>query len=147
MSSFVVTIAHRLSTIKNADQIIVMTGGRVVERASGDSTNSAHNQLLLREGAYANLVNAQRFRTEQERTSAATPEEGVGAPTSLDALTEKAQQLSTNEKPAFGALNRTRTGRSVASEILENRQQDLESGGGAKPHCSSFAFPLVVFLG
>ena len=110
-----------------------MTGGRIVERASGDASDSAHNHLLLREGAYASLVNAQRFRTEQER-SYATPEEGAGQPASIDALAqEKAQDFATNEKPAFGTLNRTRTGRSVASEILENRQHDLESGDGRKP--------------
>lgn len=42
-------IAHRLSTIQNADQIIVMKGGRIAERGS-------HKDLLEREGYYKNLL-------------------------------------------------------------------------------------------
>ncbi|GMU42940.1 MAG: ABC transporter ATP-binding protein/permease [Xanthomonadales bacterium] len=41
-------IAHRLSTVVGADQILVMDGGRVVERGT-------HEQLLEHEGAYAKL--------------------------------------------------------------------------------------------
>lgn len=42
-------IAHRLSTIRNADKIIVMEQGRVVEEGS-------HAQLMAGNGAYARLV-------------------------------------------------------------------------------------------
>lgn len=49
-TSFV--IAHRLSTIKNADQIIVMRDGDIVEFGN-------HKELLAKNGFYANLYNSQ----------------------------------------------------------------------------------------
>jgi len=49
-TSFV--IAHRLSTIRDADLIIVMNDGHVVE-------NGTHKQLLAKKGFYADLYNSQ----------------------------------------------------------------------------------------
>jgi ATP-binding cassette subfamily B protein len=45
-TSFVV--AHRLSTIRNADQVLVLENGRIVESGS-------HSQLLAEKGVYAAL--------------------------------------------------------------------------------------------
>jgi ATP-binding cassette subfamily B protein len=45
-------IAHRLSTIRDADLILVMESGRIVEQGT-------HASLLTRDGAYAALYNAQ----------------------------------------------------------------------------------------
>jgi ATP-binding cassette, subfamily B, multidrug efflux pump len=45
-------IAHRLSTIRNADSIVVMDQGRIVEQGS-------NADLLRRGGFYANLYNSQ----------------------------------------------------------------------------------------
>ncbi|MNE68608.1 putative multidrug export ATP-binding/permease protein [compost metagenome] len=50
-------IAHRLSTIKNADKIIVLDQGRVLEEGS-------HNELIAKEGLYYKLVNMQSFSAE-----------------------------------------------------------------------------------
>jgi ATP-binding cassette, subfamily B, bacterial MsbA len=48
----VFVIAHRLSTIKNADQILVMDHGRVIERGS-------HEELYAKGGVYHGLCNVQ----------------------------------------------------------------------------------------
>jgi len=48
----VVVIAHRLSTIRNADQIVVMNDGRIVEVGN-------HEQLMERKGNYFSLVKSQ----------------------------------------------------------------------------------------
>lgn len=56
-TSFV--IAHRLSTIKNADQIIVMKDGNIVEIGK-------HKQLLAKNGFYAELYYSQFEREVQE---------------------------------------------------------------------------------
>ncbi|MGA8681091.1 MAG: ABC transporter ATP-binding protein, partial [Acidimicrobiales bacterium] len=53
-------IAHRLSTVRDADLILVVDGGRIVERGS-------HEELLAAEGLYAEL-----YRTQFEHQAVAT---------------------------------------------------------------------------
>ena len=45
-------VAHRLSTVQNADIILVMKDGNIIEQGS-------HNELLLKKGFYYNLYNSQ----------------------------------------------------------------------------------------
>nr|WP_157528866.1 ABC transporter ATP-binding protein [Kibdelosporangium sp. MJ126-NF4] len=54
-----IVIAHRLSTIRAADQILVVEGGRIVERGT-------HTELLNRDGRYAELHNTQFARPASE---------------------------------------------------------------------------------
>ena len=54
-----ITIAHRLSTIKDADNIVVMAEGKVLEQGT-------HDELLAKEGAYFKLVDAQKLAQVKE---------------------------------------------------------------------------------
>ena len=55
-TSFV--IAHRLSTIKNADLILVMKDGDIIEQGN-------HNELMEKDGFYAKLYNSQWAQQEE----------------------------------------------------------------------------------
>lgn len=50
-------VAHRLSTVVNADSILVLKEGKIVERGT-------HNELLVRKGTYFNMWNREKDQTE-----------------------------------------------------------------------------------
>ena len=50
----IVVVAHRLSSIKNADNIIVLDDGKIVESGS-------HSSLISKDGFYTNLCRLQLF--------------------------------------------------------------------------------------
>jgi ATP-binding cassette subfamily B (MDR/TAP) protein 9 len=64
----VVIVAHRLSTIENADKIIVLDHGQIVEMGN-------HKELLRREGLYAHLVRKQMHgdSKDAEQTAVSAP--------------------------------------------------------------------------
>ncbi|MCB0104266.1 MAG: hypothetical protein KDE53_00085, partial [Caldilineaceae bacterium] len=59
-------IAHRLSTIRNADQILVINHGELIERGT-------HEELLANAGFYYNLYTSQFRATGRREGRSPTP--------------------------------------------------------------------------
>ncbi|KAL1792862.1 hypothetical protein ACET3X_009369 [Alternaria dauci] len=99
-----IVIAHRLSTIKNADNIVVMALGRIVEQGT-------HQELLDRKAVYASLVQA------QELTSKISPANRM---TLLDDPDSKTEGIANEEKLA---LLRTTTSAPTESAARKDEQE------------------------
>ncbi|SPO30387.1 probable Leptomycin B resistance protein pmd1 [Ustilago trichophora] len=125
-----ITIAHRLSTIKNADKIVVMGKGVILETGK-------HDELLALNGAYAQLVDAQKIRAkvvtqvseEIDDDEEAEPKfvaSNAQVPLATND-TEKAllREEAKAEMPA--GLEKSATRGSVASAILAQRQREQEA--------------------
>ncbi len=69
-TSFV--IAHRLSTIRNADQVLFVKDGQIIERGT-------HTELLAHRGAYYDLYMSQ-FRRQDQAESGGTPSQAAALP-------------------------------------------------------------------
>lgn len=61
----VIAIAHRLSTIKNADNIIVMNSGEIIEQGN-------HLELMALNGSYASMVRLQTVDSEDAGSTTST---------------------------------------------------------------------------
>jgi ATP-binding cassette subfamily B (MDR/TAP) protein 1 len=109
-----IVIAHRLSTIKGADNIVVMSRGRIVEQGT-------HDVLLQTKGAYFNLVEAQRIAAESEQKD---QEELVAS----DEMDQNLARVATKGEEHEDGLKlaRTQTGKSQSSIALANRKTEVE---------------------
>jgi ATP-binding cassette subfamily B protein len=79
-------IAHRLSTIVNADEIIVLSQGRIVERGT-------HTRLLAADGLYASMWNRQR-EAEAAREKLAQVGDSTPAPTPAVAADDDVEEAA-----------------------------------------------------
>ncbi len=113
-----ITIAHRLSTIKNADKIVVMGKGVILE-------SGTHDDLLQNVGGpYYNLVEAQRIRAKTDSAMAKQEEEEHALKRQLSPV----QNLRAEAKVEMPAgLDRTISAKSISSAILRQRKGDLEA--------------------
>ncbi len=117
-----VIIAHRLSTIKDADNIVVMSEGRIIEQGS-------HDELLEKKEAYYNLIEAQRIATKQESRN--QDEDPILSEKDDNLLrSEFAEEGSNSGKEADGEnlhalqLSKTQTNRTALRMALAKKRQE-----------------------
>jgi ATP-binding cassette, subfamily B (MDR/TAP), member 1 len=114
-----IVIAHRLSTIKTAENIVVMSEGRIVEQGT-------HDDLLERQSAYYSLVNAQQIG-DQSQQSAAEDEKAAMVEEELTRVaTSKSAPASAAPEDEKLALGRTNTSKSVSSQVLEKKGSEQD---------------------
>lgn len=101
-------IAHKLATVKAADNIAVMTNGKVVEQGN-------HSELLKQGGLYAAMVRAQDLGAEVER------------PETYEELNEGVDLKNDMENDVQTALDRPLTMQRTQSEdVLNDLQREIE---------------------
>ena len=119
-----VIIAHRLSTIKHADNIVVMSEGRIIEQGS-------HDELLKKKKAYYNLIEAQRIVTKQEsRNQDEDPilsekDDNLPRPEFFEKGSNSGKEA--HEEHLDLQLSKTETNRTASRVALAKKQQE-ESG-------------------
>lgn len=114
-----IVIAHRLSTIRDADNIVVMQTGRIVEQGT-------HNELLEMKSAYYNLVEAQRIAAEAENKNADDIPILDDKDPNLYRTPTQEKGEAFEEDPDDLKLGRTQTGKSASSMVLKNKQPEQE---------------------
>ncbi|KAK9480263.1 P-loop containing nucleoside triphosphate hydrolase protein [Lipomyces japonicus] len=100
-----IVIAHRLSTIKDADLIVVMSKGVIVEQGT-------HNELLDKQGMYYELVEAQKI----EKLKKPAGDENVDDDVASDGKMEYREDTNILD------ITRTKTRQSVSSLVVKDRK-------------------------
>ncbi|GKU07403.1 unnamed protein product [Fusarium langsethiae] len=98
-----IVIAHRLSTIKDADNIVVINSGQVVEQGS-------HDELLALNSHYARLIRAQNLAVAEQETQA-------------DMIVKEDPDVFDTDD-AMGRIMTAQTHKSLAVEGEESKSKD-----------------------
>lgn len=132
-----IAIAHRLATVRDADKILVIADGSVVE-------SGTHDELIALNGVYADLVQHQRLQQDEQQSAQAVEAEKdesedesvIEAVSKNDTVAEKAKK-----QQAFGLLGMARRVFSINRDMW---QWYCVSLAGAA--VGGMAFPVYAIL-
>ncbi|KAJ5133203.1 hypothetical protein N7526_004568 [Penicillium atrosanguineum] len=138
----IVSIAHRLATVKDADQIVVIQNGQLVERGSPQ-------MLLKRGGAYATMISQQKVNNANNDLSISMSVDTEGNSISTDP-----NQIRTKEMTLEGKRNAILDSENVSAEkemestTFPSKTEDATSISNwlAAKSCFAFIRPNVLLI-
>ncbi|KAL7921571.1 hypothetical protein ACQKWADRAFT_321380 [Trichoderma austrokoningii] len=119
----IIAIAHRLSTIKNADNIIVMNNGEIIEQGT-------HLELMALDGSYAGMVRLQNLASKEQDDTPSLSSTAKGETEII--LSEKESSLSEPtalKEDVSGAASSTEQEDSQAAAEAEDKALDANLSG------------------
>lgn len=129
-----ITIAHRLSTIRNADNIVVMSKGEIIEQGT-------HNDLISKQGAYHALVTAQTIEDSQRRSVALSVEETISKEQQI------LKRISTCKEGVLVTTEIEDPEKNIlASNSILNNIEEVERGVAGKRVPQNTLWTLVKFV-
>ncbi|KOC15748.1 multidrug resistance protein [Aspergillus flavus AF70] len=135
----VITIAHRLSTIKNADNIIVMRQGKLVEQGT-------HQQLLEANGAYAELVRLQNLNVHGGQDDEETEVSSARSGSLVPIVSEKTGALETSVTDAIDE-EKTKPAKTAEPEsAIEEKRSFGSTVGSMGSLFRPYTFVLILAI-
>ncbi|KAK9351962.1 P-loop containing nucleoside triphosphate hydrolase protein [Lipomyces doorenjongii] len=109
-----IVIAHRLSTVKDADNIVVMRRGVIIEQGT-------HNELIALKGEYCNLVEAQKIEQQKEKLKARD-----NVDTADTVIEAESGQMEEFQEDGLLGLHRPETGVSISSIVIGQKPSRVD---------------------
>ncbi|OKL64606.1 hypothetical protein UA08_00562 [Talaromyces atroroseus] len=106
-----IVIAHRLSTVRNADNIVVLNAGRVVE-------SGKHDALIAARSSYYDLVNAQNVDYHNQGTTDEVKEQKSEKTAFIDTASQAATQEDNSGQGSHGSISISTTAEETSSSIF-----------------------------
>ncbi|KAK7205802.1 P-loop containing nucleoside triphosphate hydrolase protein, partial [Myxozyma melibiosi] len=114
-----IVIAHRLSTIRDADMIVVMSKGEIVEMGT-------HNELLDKKSMYASLVEAQKIDKLKESKLAGLAHNDADDDSAIEMGDIASSSIADADDAKLARTKTNASARSVSSLAIESREVPAE---------------------